>query len=237
MDWESRKSVAADEGVLFRDMFSRYLEDSQGKRCLEIGCVPGGFLGYICKNFGYFPEGIDNVKGTKEITEETLKNYGLNEYSIYQEDFLAWKPNKKYHLVCSFGFIEHFAGETLARVIQKHIEIIEPGGKLIIDVPNFRYGQYALRYPIDKKILDEHNLDIMNLEYFNKIAQDFNLKILCLGYTGGFFDFWVENRHKNFFQRVLFRIIQGIKSRISRSKLRDINNKYFSPFIIFIAEK
>jgi 2-polyprenyl-3-methyl-5-hydroxy-6-metoxy-1,4-benzoquinol methylase len=37
--------------------------------------------------------------------------------------------------VISFGFIEHF--DNPENVIQKHLDLLKPGGILIVGVPNF----------------------------------------------------------------------------------------------------
>jgi len=66
-NWSGRHSRGEIKSILFEDLFLKYLDKTRGKTCLEIGCVPGKFLAYICKNFGYFPEGIDYVKDTKKI--------------------------------------------------------------------------------------------------------------------------------------------------------------------------
>ena len=106
--WRHRQSTESFASVPFKDIFSHYLRPAPGRRCLEIGCVPGRFLAYLAKTFQYYPEGIDYVAGTAETTSKTLRCQGINDYKIYQEDFLNWTAPYKYDLVCSLGFIEHF---------------------------------------------------------------------------------------------------------------------------------
>jgi len=124
--WESlNRNIHAPKKIIFSKIFKSFLLEkkiSSKNIALEIGCVPGIFLGYLCKNFGYFPEGIDFVKDSKKITQGTLKKFGINKSIVYEEDFLGWKPTKKYDLVCSFGFIEHFKDTT--RIILKHVTLL-----------------------------------------------------------------------------------------------------------------
>src|SRR4030042_3213015 len=134
-NWFGRQSRGEIKSILFGDLFSKYFKKSKNKSCLEIGCVPGRFLAYICKNFGYFPEGIDYIKDTRKITGATLSLNGLHKFEIYEGDFIKWEIPKQYDLVCSFGFIEHFEGDLNKQIVKKHIKLLKPGGKLIMDIP------------------------------------------------------------------------------------------------------
>jgi SAM-dependent methyltransferase len=234
-NWSGRHSRGEIKSILFGDLFSRYLKKTKGESCLEIGCVPGRFLAYICRNFGYYPEGIDYVKDTKKITGETLFCNGLREFTLYEEDFTKWKATKQYDLVCSFGFIEHFEGDLNRQVIEKHVKLLKLRGKLLIDIPNFNYFQYLFHLMLNREVLGTHNTKIMNLSYFKKIAKTYNLKILHLDYYGGLFNYWGLTENANFFQRLVFRLLKKV-SKFAK-KIRFLNNRFFSPFIVFIAEK
>jgi 2-polyprenyl-3-methyl-5-hydroxy-6-metoxy-1,4-benzoquinol methylase len=234
-NWSGRKSRGEIKSVLFEDIFFKYLNRSEGKSCIEIGCVPGRFLAFISKKFGYFPEGIDYVESTKKITEETLQNNGIKNYRIYKEDFLKWIPLKQYDLVCSFGFIEHFRGNANREMVRKHIDLIKPGGKLIMDIPNFNYCQYLFHFLLNREILRQHNIKIMNLSYFKKIAEDYNLRILHLDYYGGLFGYFGLSDKPNLFQRAFYKLLRLIAKKTKG--LAMLNNRFLSPFIIFVSEK
>lgn len=230
--WESLdREELKESNVIFSAILDKFLKkENKNKNMLEIGCVPGVYLAYISKNFGYFPEGIDYIKGSKNITQKTLKNFGLKKSMIYEEDFIKWEANKKYDLVCSFGFIEHFYETEI--IIRRHVDLLKREGQIIIEIPNFNYGQKILHNLLDKKNLERHNINIMKLDFFKKIAAQYNLEINYVGYYGGLFDFWWENKNPSFIQifiRFLLRCIISITRRIP------INNKLFSPYIIFIA--
>lgn len=233
--WNKRKSRGEIKSVLFSDIFKKYLKKSRSKVCLEIGCVPGRFLAYLAKNFGYFPEGIDYVEKTEEITGETLRNNGINDFVLYEADFTKWKIPKQYDLVCSFGFIEHFTGELNEKVIRKHVDLAKPGGTIIIDIPNFNYCQYLFHYVLDRENLSGHNIEIMNLRYFRNLAVRHNLKIAHLGYCGGLFNYWGLSKNANCFQKIIFKLLKGI-SKFTK-KIGFLNNRFFSPFLVFVAKK
>lgn len=216
----------------FREIIDEHLFPSNGE-ALEIGCVPGTFLSYICKKFGYFPEGIDFDEKTIETTSQTLKENGLNDFKIYKEDFNKWQTEERYDLVCSFGFIEHF--DNAAEVVKKHIDLTKEGGKIIIEVPNFAGFNGFLHKLVDKPSLAKHNTSIMNLEFFEKIAKENNLKVKYLGYYGSFHFQWGYGRlhTANPLQVILYAILKLISKITIHVKMR---NK-LSNYIIFIAEK
>ncbi len=216
----------------FREIFKEYLVPSKGI-ALEVGCVPGNFLAYICKNFGYFPEGIDYDEKTLELTSQTLRNNGLNNFKIYQEDFNKWQPEKKYNLVCSFGFVEHF--DNPKTIIKKHINLMAKKGKLIIGIPNFAGFNGFLHKLIDKPCLDKHNTKIMNLDFFRRVVEENNLKIIYLGYYGSWHFQWGYGRRQtaNIFQIGVYAFLKIISKL---TKLFIMRNK-LSNYIIFIAEK
>ena len=235
--WKSRETFGVVRFVWFADLFKKYLRKSNGEICLEIGCVPGKFLAYICKTFGYFAEGIDYLEDSEKITGTTLKNNGINYYKIYKADFMDWDPPERYDLVCSFGFIEHFTGSLNKKVIKKHIKLVKPGGKLIVEVPNFRYCQYFVYYILNRGLSRIHNKETMNLTYYKNIARDNNLKILYLGYWGGPFEFlgeFVKYSNLNLLQKLFYIILIIIKKT---KILKNTRNCFLSPFIVFIAEK
>ncbi len=216
----------------FKEIFKEHLIPSKGV-ALEIGCVPGTFLAYICKKFGYFPEGIDFDKKTIEITSQTLKNNGLNDFKIYQEDFNKWEAKKRYDLVCSFGFVEHFNNPK--EIIKKHLKLLKKRGTLIIEIPNLS-GLTGFFYRlVDKPTLKKHNVDIMNLDFFKEVAKENNLKINYLGYYGSWNFQWGYGRMEtaNLFQKGIYAFLKIISKFIKHIKMR---NK-LSNNIVFIAEK
>lgn len=233
--WESlSRTSVGDDYVIFSEIFKKFLvkENNQDRNILEIGCVPGLYLAYIAKTFGYFPEGIDYIKGGTEVTKKTLKNFGLYKSVIYEHDFTDWETDKRYDLVCSFGFVEHFY-ET-DKIILKHLDLLKIGGKLIIEFPNFNYGQKIMHNFLDKNNFERHNVEIMNLNFFKNIVSQYNLEINYLGYYGGLFDFWWENEKPSYFQNFIKFILKCVAFIAKRIP---INNKLFSPYMMLIATK
>jgi len=232
-----RPSSGFINNIVEGEILFKHLEKTRGKTCFEVGCSSGGSLAYIARNFGYFPEGIDCIEGTRGIVKKTLKNNGVNECRIYEEDFLSFKPTRKYDLVYSGGFIEHFSGETLERVKEKHMELLDEGGRIVITVPNFNYGQYLIHFLLDRDNLNEHNVKTMTRSFYRRIAKEYGLKIIYLGYTGGFFDFWVQNKLLNLFQKIIYKVLWLFKRMTDKLPKRSFCNPILSPYLVFIGEK
>lgn len=217
----------------FKKQFTNHIPKDQNENyALEIGCVPGIFLGHLGRDFGYKIEGIDYVAGAARTTCATLEKFGIRDAKIYEENFLEWAPPKQYDLTCSFGFIEHFT--DVNPVVDKHIYTLKPEGRLILEIPNFSGIQFWLHYFLDRENLDRHNTKIMNKDFFISISERHNLAIGCLEYTGGLFDFWWENENPSILQKVIFSILRPI-AFIGR--LIPVQSRLTSPFIILIARK
>jgi len=228
-DWEDMESEGWIKDLPIKNLLHKYLSKTKGT-ALEVGCVPGQFLAYISREFGYFPEGIDYVKDAKEITGKTLQNNGIKKFNIYQTDFRTWKPKKKYDLVCSFGFIEHFKNPE--EIMKKHAALLKRGGKLLVDVPNFGGFRGWFQKTVDTENYNKHNPEVMNIQFYQKFTEENNLKILYLGYSPGFKLWWI-NQHPTLYQKIIhhfFKIISLATENLN------MNNR-LSPFIVFIAEK
>jgi SAM-dependent methyltransferase len=235
-DWKSQPLGAIDS-IIFDDLFAQHLEKTRDKSCLEIGCMPGGFLACICKTYGYSAHGIDFVPNSRRITEETLRANGITQSNILEEDVMDWKPSMQYDLVCSFGFVEHFTGDLFRDVFHKHVDVLKPGGRLIIEVPNFGHGQFVLHRLLDQENLSRHNIECMRVSSFRRMAEECRLNVLHLGYYGGLIGFWHENPCPNLLQRAGHKLVTRAARGLMRTPLAGWNNPVFSPFLIMVAER
>lgn len=218
---------------LFSDIFNKYLIPNQAKSILEIGCANSNFLCYLAKKFGYKAYGIDYSDAITK-TSELFKFNDLPEPTLYKEDIFAWKSDKTFDLVCSFGFIEHF--DNINPVIQKHAELIAPGGKLIITLPHFAHAQYLLHWLIDRDNLKKHNTKIMNLDSIKKAVIKSGLKIEYLSYYKTF-GFWTENNNMTKLEKLVNWSILKSGKVITKIFGYDKPNFLFSPHLICIATK
>lgn len=235
--WSGRDAVQATESILFEELFRQHLPPGSGKRCFEVGCVPGSFMAYLGRELGYMPEGIDFVPGTVDVVSKTLRNYGLEEFRVYQGDFFAWEPRYSYELVLSLGFIEHFQGALLDDVVKRTVDLVKPGGFLFLEVPNFNHGQYWLHKYLDRRNFDLHNIDVMSTDYFQQIAARFELDPVFLGYYGGPFQFWGEKQYMAAWQKPLHSLLRRIGKICWKLFGNTANNRFFSPYLVMVARK
>jgi len=217
---------------------SRYLLPDQNKTCIEIGAYPGGNLGYFVKKFGYQPTALDFLENAPFIVEN-MRHNGIENCQLINQDFLAWQPDRQYDVVASFGFVEHFV--EYDKVIQKHIEILRPGGYLILSVPFFSPLQMYVRklfYRAEHldKILRVHNRKIMNLAELKKqVARGNNTQLIFANYIREM-TIWFPKSPDILKPHMLkyydsLKMLEKIFARLNWS------SRFFSPSILLIAQK
>lgn len=217
----------------FSDIFNRYLDRDPDKTVLEVGCADSNFLCYLAKNFGYKAYGVDYADAIFR-TADLFKFNNLPEPTLYKEDIFSWKPNAKFDVVCSFGFIEHF--ENIDPIIAEHSKLITPGGKLIITLPHFAHAQYVLHWLIDKENLKKHNTKIMNLRSIKNAFGKSGLKIEFLSYYKTF-GFWTERKNLVGWEKAINWLILKSGKVITKIFGYDRPNFLFSPHIVCVASK
>ncbi len=184
----------AKEGALI-DFLNCHLDSCTLKTCLEIGSFPGSYIPAIGRK-GYQLNGIDYNKRNEDDLPKWLRSLGLTVGEFRSGDFFEFiKMNKtRYDLVCSFGFIEHF--ENYKEVIQSHIDLLKPSGKIIITTPNFSgWMQYIPHKIFDNENLKKHNLKSMNPGEWRKILVSNGFEIKFYGWFGKY-EFWVDLNQK-----------------------------------------
>lgn len=235
IDWEEyyagKKNSA--NNISFSDIFDRYLYSKKYASVLEIGCAGGEYLYHLAKRFGYEAWGID-YSDKIEMTRKIFKDRGLPEPNLIKGNFLSWQINRKFDVVCSFGFIEHF--NEPENVIKKHIDLTSKGGIVILSLPHFAHFQFLFHWMLDKDNLRKHNIKIMNVKSIRKILADMPVEILYLNYYKTF-GFWTERKKLNFLEKAAFRLIRLFGKAINFTLGYDRPNFMFSPHIICVARK
>lgn len=216
--------------ILFQDLFEKIIPQGNGKKCLEIGCFPGHFLMYFTKNLNYIPYGLDYTDHLQKMNN-FFKQNGVNNLTLFKDNFENFDPDEQFDLVCSFGFIEHFY--DYQTVLKKHILLVKPGGYLIISCPNFTHFQVLLHRMVDiEELQKNHNFNAMDLDVWEEILEKNNMKILYHNYyrTMGF---WSETNNVilRFFSLGLHYTLATIDFFINHP------NKYLSPYMISISKK
>jgi SAM-dependent methyltransferase len=203
----------------------------------EIGCAPGKWLAHLSIECNLRPNGIEYSEPGMRATVNNLKVLNIPSGIIIAGDFFSQNPTPQFDVVMSLGFIEHF--DNAVDVVAQHLAWLKPGGLLVLGVPNFCGIYYFLQRVLDRSILDKHNLKIMNLDFFRKLAEQFRLNTTFLGYIGSFEPSLPIARHKygNPLQ-FLVKSLLWLAVRIRRFRALDrFNNRFVSSYILAVYKK
>ncbi len=174
-----------DEGHGIDDFIIKYIPTTKLGSCLEIGSFPGPHLATF-GDLGYALNGVDFHPLNKDLLPAWLQQQGFTIEEFVSIDFFKYSPHKKFDVVASFGFIEHFV--DYEDMIQRHINLVNDNGYIIITTPNFKgLIQKSLHIFFDKINLSKHNIESMQPTKWKKILEDNNFEIIYYGYFG---DFW-----------------------------------------------
>lgn len=210
---------------VFLEIFDR-LSLNPEHRVFEVGCAPGKWLIHFKKRFGCQVEGCEISLQGLRVLSKNLAHSGVHA-NIIPGDFLTTHFSEGlYDVVLSLGFIEHFRPPW--DVLRKHVDLIKPGGLLILEVPNFRgINRWFQR----RSLLDAHNLDIMTKSFFRTVAEHYGLRIRFLDYLGGFEPANLDTHGRPVVLRALCSAIRRLHL------LRSIRSPWWSGFLTGIFEK
>lgn len=143
-------------------------ECASAESVLEIGCAQGEFLEKI-KTKGINGTGL-------ELNSRATKNGRAKGLSILEESIQAHaqKYKERYDVVCSFQVMEHIS--PIEEFIQASVDVLKPGGKLIISVPN---NDSVVFTTDDAAILNmpPHHMGIWNLNSLLSLQRLFPLRM------------------------------------------------------------
>lgn len=224
--------------IPFHEYYQKYLKKDSSKSCIEIGAYPGGRLGYFAKEYNYQPTALDFIEDI-EFIKANMHYNGIDNCEVIKADFLKWNPEEKYDLVCSFGFVEHF--DDYEFVINKHIDLLNSGGILIISVPYLEYLQLWIRkilYTPEhyRKIMDAHNREIMKLSELKKVifAREDMEEEFAEYVSGMKIWFPAEKGVIRMRRKWLYNILKKLERIVTKL---GISNRFISPEILVIARK
>lgn len=212
--------------MIFAPFMSRL---SSGNSFIEIGGFPGIHAAYFCKH-GFRDVTLLDFYMNRDIVRnfEHINNLPPNSIQCFHTDFFAFSSEKKYDVVFSSGFIEHF--EDTTDVIRRHVELLSEQGQLLIIIPNFLGLNGKIQQRFDRENLEAHNLRCMEIDYLKQIMRSFGLKDLSVDYLGKPM-VWLEPKLE---QKKLRKWIKMLSYLI---KLIPVKSKLLSPFIAIYARK
>lgn len=231
---ENRK----EDQFIFSKILDRHVTWNNIRTYMEIGGAPGSIMSFMYKKHNLEVSTIDFCD--RKIIDDFLSTSGLENYNVYSEDFCKFDVEghgQKYDIVSSWGVIEHFSLENAAKIIEKKKQLVKKGGYLVVELPNIRFFNWLLYYVFDHDLLKIHNLKTMNISFLRNEIQKDGFDILYGDYyLSSFFQY---NDSNAFFDK--HRIIGGLFRFISKMArnfgVDNIPNRFFSPYIVFIAKK
>lgn len=221
-----------EKGHSYDQLIQQYIPENKNGTCLEIGSYPGPHLATF-GDLGYTLNGIDFNPDNDTGLPAWLSGEGYKVGRFLSADLFSFSTAEQFDVVCSFGFIEHFL--NFEEVIQKHIDLVKPGGYLLITTPNFRGAiQHWLHKTFDKENLAIHNVKSMRPDLWQKQVTLNGFEVLYQGYFGGFW-FWKGQPELNGFKRKTIWLIERIIPRLR--KMLWFESSSFSAHCGIVAHK
>jgi len=200
-------------GHAIYDLIKKYIPANEHGSCLEIGSFPGPFLSFF-GDLGYTLNGIDFHPKNEIDLPAWLKSEGYKVDEFRTIDFFEYTTIRKFDVVASFGFIEHF--QNYKEVILQHADLVDDNGYLIITTPNFRgVLQKWLHKTYDKTNLSLHNLDSMQPQLWASLLAENGFDVKYKGFFGGF-QFWRSIEEMSVFKKKSLWIIERVLQRLRK---------------------
>lgn len=212
----------------YLDLFERHFHPDPARRVFEAGCAPGMWLAWFHQRFGYAPYGCDTSPRGIALTEENFRLCGVPG-KVVACDLFAYRAEKPFDVVLSIGFIEHFSDP--GPVLAKQVELLAPGGVLVLSVPNLTGLNAWLTRPA---FLAAHNQAVMSRRFFEEAAARSGLETLFLDYVGGFEPDLVGPEPGALLRRA---VLKGLRLLRGLPGTGRFNSPSFSAFLVGLFRK
>jgi trans-aconitate methyltransferase len=244
--WEGvwRGIQVTDGSEVFEDrtfdaILSKYLPVSTTMRAIELGCVPGSYMLYLHRRYGYRVSGLDFLDRINTL-RPNLTALGVVPEKLIKADFLTADIGDTWNVVASFGLIEHFRDTEF--VLERHCNLVAPGGYLVVQLPHFRGAQYILQRLFNNHVLPAHNLDSMRPKVYRRYLERRGYEVLTCNYFRTF-DFWATGANNPLFARralslrIAYHVSHLTKKVLQATGLAALPNPVFSPYIVVVARR
>lgn len=232
-EWERRlqaahPSIRGDNP--FAEVLLRHLPVQPGWSALEIGAIPGRFLLFLHKAFGYRISGLDFARDWT-LFDGVFREGQVAEVEKIAVDFLSFTTNRTFDVVASFGFIEHF--RDVPDIIRRHTRLVSPGGYLVLSVPNFRHFQYVYHWLVDRENLRIHNTRAMSKPLIEQLVKRDGFRLCYSGHIGRL-KVWREDQPLALWQRAIDRATRVVVDRLAPHVPE---SAWYSPYYLLIARR
>ncbi len=146
-EWVSRAVEEEEDGVRCRrilEYLHAALGDLAGKRSIEIGCGAATYS-LIMARRGAGPTLLDYSPEALSLAANRLKWLGLQGELLEANAFNFPKEMRgSFDIAMSFGTVEHYRYPERLAICQSHLDLIKPGGVVVISVPNVWFLPHEL---------------------------------------------------------------------------------------------
>jgi SAM-dependent methyltransferase len=228
--WQSKPKIDGsiiERDFLFHDVIAKYVPQKEGETFLEIGGFPGQWAIFFSK-YRFAKSTLLDRYIDRETIKALSKSNDVSDVGVIEGDLFDLPVSKKYDVVMSAGFIEHFS--DVSNVVGKHIEYLEENGFLVLSVPNLLGLNGMVQKIVDRETYDTHYLESMCKKNLEKIILSKNLSIEYINYHGKF-GVWLEdiNNKPRWLRRMIY-----VTNLIGRFLIR-FESRAFSPYLIAVA--
>jgi SAM-dependent methyltransferase len=234
--WESKTdlSVIIPPTYLFHQQLADIVRKNKVTTAIELGGFPGYYAVFLRKYLKLEVTLLDYFVH-KPITTQLLTANGLkeNDIKVIETDLFNYTSAQHYDLVLSCGLIEHF--NDTSDIIHRHIAFLNPGGTLLITLPNFKALNGWFQRKFDQSNYEKHNIDCMDPELLASICEEAGLTVIQSRYFGKF-SLWLENEKEKSIGIRLLKKSLWLGGKVF-SKIFPFDSKQLSPYIILEAKK
>ena len=233
--WDQRDvRVSIGNKYLFHKLFREFCQGGKIESSIEVGGFPGYFSVFLAKHLDVKPTLLDFYIDSEKV-QQLCEFNGLSSdrIELIEHDFLSYESDRQYDLVFSCGLIEHF--ENIEELIDRHIDLLAPGGRLFVEIPNLLGLNGWVQNRWDPENLAIHNLASMDLERLRASAERHKLSEIQASYFGRF-GTWLERFDSQSWKvRTAYRTVHKVGRQVA--KLVPGETRFFSPYIILTATK
>lgn len=231
-----------DDHQIWDVLYRRYMP-RPGATVVEVGSAPGEHLVRLHETFGLEPFGIEYSAEGVLVNRSLFEARGLDPEHVLATDFFSdeclERCRERFDVVVSRGFIEHF--EEPASVVDRHLELLKPGGLLVVTIPNLRGVNHALTKLFHPELIPMHNLEIMSKARFLALFDATKVRPLACAYVGTFSFYLFNVKDGSPLAPVLGLCMkaQGLLNVLFRACLGDrgAENRFTSPQLVFLGVK